>query len=152
MVGMYLSGDFEHTLDPKGRVTLPVRYRDHFKGGVRLVRFPSREPCISVFHPDAWEAYDQKFMENLNDFDSEEDSWSIRETYSSQAISELDRAGRILLNRKDIDELGLSGKVKILGARDRLEIWDPDTYQKERKLAMERRLAAKQKKREAESA
>jgi MraZ protein len=127
MVGMYLSGEFDHTLDPKGRVTLPARYRDYFRDGVVLVRFPDREPCISVFHPDSWGEFDQKYLESLNVFENEADAWRARDIYKNQDSIEPDAQGRVLLPAQRIKELGLNGKVKIIGARTHLEIWDPET-------------------------
>jgi MraZ protein len=106
MVGMFLSGEFDHTLDPKGRVTLPARYREYFQKGAVLVRLPNREPCISVFSPDSWVEFDQKYLEGRDFFDKQ---------------------GRVLLSAQSIKDLCLSGKVKILGVRTHLEIWDPET-------------------------
>src|SRR4030042_6628449 len=127
MVGMFLSGKFDRALDPKGRVTVPAPYREYFRKGAVLVRFPDREPCISVFHPDSWGEFDQKYLESLNVFESEADAWRARDIYKSQDSVEPDGQGRILLPAKRIKELGLAGKVKIIGARTHLEIWDPET-------------------------
>jgi MraZ protein len=127
MQRLLLSGTFDHTLDPKGRVTLPARYREHFQHGVVLVRFPSGEPCISVFHRDAWTDFDTKYLEPLNVFESEADSWTTRAIYKNQDVVDPDRQGRVLLPAHLVRELGLSGKVTILGARTHLEIWDPQT-------------------------
>jgi MraZ protein len=127
MVGMFLSGEFDHTLDPKGRVTLPARYREYFQKGVVLVRLPNREPCISVFHPQSWEEFDQKYLEDKDFFESEADRWSTRDIYKNQDLVEPDKQGRVLLPANRIKELGLAGKVKIIGVRTHLEIWDPDT-------------------------
>jgi MraZ protein len=127
MVGMFLSGEFDHALDPKGRVTLPARYRDYFRDGVVLVRFPDREPCVSVFHPDSWGEFDQKYLEQKDFFENSDDRWSARDIYKNQDFVEPDAQGRVLLPAQRIKELGLNGKVKIIGVRTHLEIWDPDT-------------------------
>ena len=127
MVGMFLSGEFDHALDPKGRVTLPARYREHFRGGAVLVRFQDREPGVCVFHPDSWDEFDQKYLESLNVFENEADAWRARDIYKNQDFVEPDAQGRVLLPAQRIKELGLSGKVKIIGVRTHLEIWDPDT-------------------------
>ncbi|MFH1833469.1 MAG: hypothetical protein ABH877_00475 [bacterium] len=124
-----LSGEFDHTLDPKGRVTLPARYRDYFSDGVVLVRFRDNEPCVRVYHPDAWDEFDEKFLEPLNVFENQGDSWRTRSIYRNQDRVEVDRQGRVLLPSKRIEELGLSGKLKIIGNRTHLEIWDPATLE-----------------------
>ncbi len=128
MKGMFQSGDFEHALDAKGRVTLPASYRDYFRDGVVLARFPDREPCISVFHPEAWSEFDEKHFEALDFYGSEADRWALRDIYKNRSHMDLDVQGRVLLPAQWIKDLGLSGKVKIVGARTHLEIWNPDTY------------------------
>lgn len=128
MDDLLLSGTFEHTLDAKGRVTLPARYRDHFQRGVVLVRFPDGEPCVSVYHPTTWAKFDAKYIEPLNVFESKPDAWRARAIYMNQDAVEPDGQGRVLLSARQIKEVGLSGRVTIIGARDHLEIWDPDTF------------------------
>jgi len=127
MQRILLSGEVEHSLDPKGRVTLPARYREYFEKAVVLVLFPKKEPCISVFHPDSWEEFDAKNIEPLQGFESEDDDWRTRDIYANQDYVETDRQGRILIPAQRIKDLGLSGKVKIIGNRTHLEIWNPDT-------------------------
>jgi MraZ protein len=121
-----LSGTFEHTLDTKGRVTLPARYRDHFQGGAVLVRPPDNEPCVSVFHPDTWLAFDDKFFEPLDVADNKTHAWRTRTSYMNSYDVELDGQGRVLIPASHIKRAGLSGRVTIIGARTHLEIWDPD--------------------------
>ena len=127
MARLLLSGEFDHALDGKGRVTLPARYREYFQEGAVLVRFQDREPCIRVYHPYEWAEFDGKYLEDLDVFGNQRDSWTMRAIYRNQDRVEPDRQGRVLLPPKRVQELGLSGKVKILGNRTHLEIWDPVT-------------------------
>ena len=82
---------------------------------------------MRVYHPDSWREFDEKYIEPLNVFESEGDSWRTREIYKNQDFVQPDRQGRVLLSSQRIRELGLSGKVKIVGNRTHLEIWDPGT-------------------------
>ena len=132
-----LSGDFDHTLDPKGRVTLPARYREYFSHGVVVVLLPDREPCLCVFHPDEWAEYDAKHLEHLDSFTNPEHSWTLRDTYEKLDEVEPDRQGRILIPAGRIKDLNLSGKVKIVGVRTHLEIWDPETHAKAKEAQAE---------------
>jgi MraZ protein len=126
MDDLKLSGTFEHTLDPKGRVTLPATYRDYFRDGAVLVRFPGGEPCVNVFHPHAWDKYDEKHYGPLNVRENKAHEWEVRNVYRSMTEVPLDTAGRVLLGRH-IDAIGLPTKVTIIGAKDHLEVWDPET-------------------------
>ncbi len=127
MQSVLLSGEFDHTIDPKGRITLPARYRDYFSRGAVLVRFQDDEPCVRVYHSDAWREFDEKYLEPLNVFENAADSWRMREIYRNQDEVEPDKQGRVLIPSQRIKELDLSGKVKILGNRTHLEIWNPST-------------------------
>jgi MraZ protein len=128
MQRILLAGEFDHTLDPKGRITLPARYREYFQRGAVLVRLQDNEPCVRVYHPDSWDEFDAKYIESLNVFENEEDSWRARGIYESLDPVEPDRQGRVLIPSQRIKELGLAGKVKIIGNRTHLEIWNPETY------------------------
>lgn len=132
MRGPFLAGRFEHTLDEKGRVTVPSRYRKHFEGGAFLVPDPHGEQCIRVYHPESWADYDEKFIEPLDEFGDPEASFRIGDLYESIHQVTPDKQGRILIPQFWIDELKLSGKVWITGHRDHLQIWKPETHQRRR--------------------
>jgi MraZ protein len=125
MADLFLSGRFEHTLDPKGRVTLPARYREHFKSGVVLVRLPGSS-CVSVFHPAAWAAYDEKHLEPLDTYKNPAAEQETRMLYMNMDAVVPDAQGRVLISSHHIKDLGLGSKLTILGNRNRLEIWDAD--------------------------
>jgi MraZ protein len=127
MEEVLLSGTFEHSLDPKGRVTLPARYLEYFQDGAVLVSFPDGEPCVSVFHPDTWKRFDARNIEPLDTFNDPAAAWRARSIYMNQDVVDPDGQGRVQLG-KQIEKAGLSGKVVIIGARTHLEIWDPDTF------------------------
>jgi MraZ protein len=123
-----LHGDYEHTLDEKGRLTLPARYRKYFEEGVVLAKLPDGDPCVLVFHPDSWAEYEQKHIEPLDGFTSRRDRWKTRAIFQNMAQVVPDRQGRVLLPGHFIQELALSGKVKIVGHGNFLEIWNPTVF------------------------
>ena len=127
MARFHLSGRYEHTLDPKGRVTLPARYREHFRAKAILVRLP-RKNCVSVYDPEAWAAYDEKYLEPLDVRGNRQDDWEIRNTFGNLADVVPDSQGRVLVAAHHIEDLSLGSKVLIIGNRDHLEIWNPETY------------------------
>jgi DNA-binding transcriptional regulator/RsmH inhibitor MraZ len=71
--------------------------------------------------------FDQKYLEGRDFFESATDRWSTRDIYKTRDEVEPDKQGRVLLSAQSIKDLSLSGKVKILGVRTHLEIWDPET-------------------------
>lgn len=123
-----LSGEFEYALDPKGRLTLPARFRDYFSRGAVTVHLLETESCIRIYTPEDWQEFDSRHLADLDEFGDEKATWKIRRIYGNLDEVEPDRQGRILLSAQRIKELGLNGKVMIRGARTHLEIWDPETY------------------------
>jgi MraZ protein len=123
-----LSSEFEHSLDPKGRVTLPARFREYFSDGAVTVRMFEHEPCLRIYSREDWEKFDEEYLAALDAFGDEAAVWQIRQIYGSLDEVEPDRQGRILLSAQKIKELGFGGKVLIRGARTHIEIWDPGTY------------------------
>jgi MraZ protein len=122
-----LAGEYEHVLDDKGRVTLPAKYREFFQGGTFLVRLPDEEPSIRVYDTQGWNDFDTRYLEPLQEYGSDDDGWRIRNVFRNLWEVDPDKAGRILLPGAFIDELGLEGKVRIIGNRTHLEIWNPAT-------------------------
>jgi MraZ protein len=123
-----LHGDYEHTLDEKGRLTLPARYRKYFEEGTVLAKLPDSDPCVLVFHPDAWAEYESRHIAPLNDFTNRKDRWKTRIIFKNMSQLVPDRQGRVLIPAHFIKELGLSGKVRIIGHGNFLEIWNPATF------------------------
>lgn len=126
-----LAGTFEHTLDGKGRVTLPARFRDFFRAGAYLARMPGLEQAIRVYTEEGWADFERKNIERLDEFNNPEDRRLQRSIYSNLAHVEPDKQGRVLVPAQFIEELGLNGKVLIVGNRTHLEIWDPGAYERE---------------------
>jgi MraZ protein len=122
-----LAGEFEHVLDDKGRVTLPAKYRECFQDGAFLVRLVGEEPSIRVYDTQGWNDFDARYLEPLHEYGSDDDAWRIRNVFRNLYEVDPDKAGRILLPGAFVDELGLDGKVKIIGNRTHLEIWNPAT-------------------------
>jgi MraZ protein len=95
---MMFRGQFAHSIDAKGRVSLPARFRDQLlhAGQARLVLTPAPfDPCLHVYPLSAWEEFEQKISE-LPSLDPH--VVRFRRVYVSAAVEcELDRSGRVLV-------------------------------------------------------
>ncbi len=135
-----LFGTYEHTVDDKGRVTLPAEFREHFAAGAVLARLPIQEHCVMVFSEQDWEAYEDRYINSLNTYDDFDDDWDSRSIFARMSLCKPDKQGRVSLVQGGIAEgLDLTGKVAILGNRDRLEIWNPATLAAEMAKYRERK-------------
>ena len=129
---MAFRGTYEHTLDDRGRVALPARYRHEF-GGKVVIR-PNEDGCIEVY-PEA--GFVQMSDEAASLPPTTRPGRRSRRRFESQSFdTELDRQGRVLVPVRFREMAGLNGSVVIVGRRECLEIWDPASWSREIQEAM----------------
>jgi MraZ protein len=124
-----LLGEYEHTIDEKNRLTLPARFRESFSEGVVISRGMDR--CLSVYSRAEWERAVDTRLGTLDPLSREARSMQ-RYFYSGAAEAELDKQGRIVIPAGLAEYAELRRDVIVAGVRDRLEVWNRDTWQKQR--------------------
>jgi MraZ protein len=125
---MAFRGNFEHTLDDRGRVAIPAKYRSEFPGSIAVIA-PSPEGCLQVF-PEP--AFVQMSDEVASQPATTINGRRSRRLFDAQSFdTELDRQGRILIPARFREQLGLNGTVIIAGNRECLEIWTPEGWARE---------------------
>jgi len=113
-------GDYQHTLDAKGRVSLPAKFRGDMTG--KLVIAKGFEGCLYVYPAEKYGEFVDRLMER-DDFNPQ--FRKVRRFFTSGAVeAELDGAGRIGLPLVLREYAGLGKEVSITGNGDRIEIWD----------------------------
>jgi len=121
----FLTGEFRHTLDDRGRVAVPVRFRGRLAEGATLARWLDR--CLGLFPADEWNELAAKLRAlPLTNPSARE----FARFMSSGAVEvELDRQGRVLVPGYLRDYAGITeGEVVVVGALNRLEIWAPAAW------------------------
>jgi transcriptional regulator MraZ len=117
-------GRYQHTLDPKGRVSVPAKYRDLLAQyeGATLVVVPNGD-ALEVHPLEEWERLEERINEKSM-FDA--DVRKVGRLYISGAHEvELDGAGRILIPPDVRAQGGLTKDVTLIGlGRKYFEIWD----------------------------
>lgn len=118
-------GEHQHTLDAKGRVILPARFRDHFADG--LVFAPSQERCIDVFPREVF----QRRVEQLRSLPREDQrARGYLRVFLAGAHEEIpDAQGRVTVPPLLRDYAGLTKELSINGVDEKMEIWDRATWQ-----------------------
>lgn len=114
-------GRFEHSLDAKGRVILPARFRAAFD----TVAFVSQhsERCLALWTPEEFELQVAEMEQRQHR--SAEDRNLVRLWSAGLQEVELDRQGRVALPQYLRDYARLEGQALVVGALNRIELWHP---------------------------
>lgn len=121
-------GEFEATLDPKGRFLLPAGLKKQIseEEGNRFVINRGFEACLSLFPKKTWEPLFAEISE-LNDFDPKVRAFR-RYFLNGATWVEPDTAGRILIPSNLKEHAGLKKDIVLVSAVDKIEIWDSSKY------------------------
>ncbi len=132
---MHFTGREHHSVDAKGRVSMPLRFRDViFQSATaatasQLMLVPWFGECIRIFPVSCWEARMRVLEETLTEIDSfgyGEDESDLRRLIYGMAIeAQMDGHGRIVLAQHLRDEATIARDVYWVGLGDFLELWDP---------------------------
>lgn len=117
-------GEFTHTLDEKGRLTLPARWREAL--GERVVVTRGIEPCLYVFSLSAFE----RFMAEIGRAGrAKADTRALSRLFTGMATDdEPDKQGRVTIPQSLREYAGLNSEAVLVGVYDYVEIWDPGKY------------------------
>ena len=123
-------GEYEATLDSKGRFLLPAGLKRQIPDGesTRFVINRGCEKCLTLYPMQSWQPlYDQ--ISTLNDFDPK--VREFRRYFLNGAIMvEPDAASRLLIPQNLKDYAGLGKDIVLAAAVNKIEIWDKEGYQK----------------------
>lgn len=120
-----LLGEYGHSIDDKGRVTLPAKFRAAFAEGVVLTR--GMDGCISAYAKADWEQLVQTRLATLDPL-SRESRMMQRFFFSGAAEAEPDKQGRVMVPAALAQAAKLQKDVVVAGVYDHVEIWDRATW------------------------
>lgn len=123
-------GEYQHSIDHKGRIAIPVKFRPKLAEGCVITR--GLDNSLFIYTNSEWE----KLADNLSKLPiSQSDARAFsRLMFSGAADLEIDKQGRIVIPSFLRSFAGLKSEVIICGLYNRLEVWDRvrwDEYKKE---------------------
>jgi MraZ protein len=121
-------GEYEATLDAKGRFLLPAGFKKQLPetGSNVFVINRGFEKCLSLYPLQSWEPIFSE-ISKLNDFDPK--VREFRRYFLNGATQlELDTAGRLLLPKNLTEHAGLEKDIVLVSAVNKIEIWDKSKY------------------------
>ena len=121
-----LIGEYEHSLDAKGRLIMPAKLRDDM--GEKFILTTGLDGCLFGFSMSEWEKFEDKLKalpitnKNARNF--------VRFFLSGATECEIDKQGRFLIPSNLRTAAGLEKEAVIIGVGTRLEIWNKATWEK----------------------
>jgi MraZ protein len=112
-------GEFQHSVDDKGRLAIPAKYRHVFADGAVVTR--GFERCLNLHPLPEWDSWAEKV--SALPAGQEDARQLMRLVFASAAEVELDRLGRINVPGYLRRYAGIDGEVTLVGVGSRLEIW-----------------------------
>ena len=120
-----LLGEYEHSIDTKGRIAMPAKLREGLGG--KFIITKGLDGCLFVYALDEWQRVEQKLAslpmsrKTARDF--------TRFLFGGACEGECDKQGRVLLPASLRRYAGLEREAVIVGVGSRAEIWDAAKWQ-----------------------
>lgn len=120
-----LMGEFHHSLDAKGRIIIPTKFREQLGNSLVLTR--GMDGCLFGYSLTEWNLLEAKLQKlpltkrNARSF--------VRFFYSAAAEYEFDKQGRVNLSNVLVNYAQLTKECVIAGVGERIEIWDAGKWE-----------------------
>lgn len=124
-VGDYMfMGEYHHTIDEKGRLTIPAKIR--YELGSNFVVTRGLDNCLFIYSNNEWTKVIEKYKELPNTKDARK---FMRFFLSGATVSDFDKQGRVNISTPLIDYASLKKDCVIIGVNDHLEVWSKDFWE-----------------------
>ena len=121
---MTFAGEYEHSVDPKGRIIMPSKFRDSI--GTDFVVTLGLDGCLFVYPNDQWE----KFAEQLGSLPGNKEARQLQRYFLAGAANvEMDKQGRFLIPAKLREAAGITKDIVTVGVLTKLEIWSKEKWE-----------------------
>lgn len=117
-------GEYNHTVDVKGRVSLPVKFREEL--GETFYITKGMENCLFIYDREEWDRMDDK-LKKLRLTQKAARGFS-RLFYSGAMALEPDKQGRIIIPPHLRTYAEIDKDVVIIGVSNRIEVWSKPTW------------------------
>ena len=121
-------GEFVHTIDEKGRLTVPAKFRDDLAGGLVVTR--GIDPCLAIYPMEEWERLSEQ-VSALPMTDRRARAFR-RLVFAAASDAIPDKQGRVLIPPRLREYAGLDSEVVVTGLDTYVEVWNPDSWGEER--------------------
>ncbi len=117
----FFAGEFAHSLDEKGRLAIPAKFRARFKEGAVVTRWMGE--CLAIFPVDEWDGINAEIRKRPRTDPTVQQFVHFLVAGAHEA--EPDGQGRIVIPSHLRQYAGLRGEALVIGASRNLEVWEP---------------------------
>ena len=118
-------GEYQHTMDAKGRVIIPSKFREGL--GEKFILTKGLDNCLFAYSLDEWSNLEAK-LKSLPFTDKDVRTF-VRFFFAGAAECELDKQGRIITPKNLREYAGLEKEVYVIGVSTRVEVWDRNKWE-----------------------
>jgi len=126
-------GEYQHTLDQKGRIIIPAKLREGL--GETFVITRGLDRCLFVYPMEEWRGLEQK-MKELPTTQADTRAF-VRMFFSGAVETETDKQGRVVIPTNLREHAQIQKEVYTLGVSTRIEIWSKEVWEEYAKRAEE---------------
>jgi MraZ protein len=125
-------GEYNCKVDSKGRIVLPSSFKKQMAPGSQdkfVVKKDLFETCLVMYPIEEWIRQTEIIRKKLNPYNREH-NLLLRGLYKGMDELKLDNMNRLLLPKKLLTLVEITGEVVLLGQDEKIEIWSADKYNK----------------------
>lgn len=112
------TGEYNHTIDAKGRIIVPSKLREEL--GEVFVITRGLDGCLFVYPDEEW----KKFVDKLKDLPGTKQARKLQRAFlAAAAYCEIDKQGRVLIPANLREYAGLDKDVVFAGVNQKIEVW-----------------------------
>lgn len=116
-------GEYDHTIDVKGRVIIPSKFRDDLSGD--FVITAGLDGCLFVYPMDEWE----RFIDELKRLPGSKEVRQLQRYFMAGAAAcDMDKQGRVLIPNKLREHGEIEKDVVLVGVINKIEIWSKERW------------------------
>ena len=116
-------GEYNHSIDAKGRIIVPAKFREAL--GEQFVVTLGLDGCLFVYPDEEW----QDFIQQLNNLPGNKEARQLQRYFMAGAATcEVDKQGRILIPHKLREAAALEKEIVFVGVLKKTEIWSKERW------------------------
>ena len=127
----YLVGHYNCKLDAKGRVLVPIEFKEQLGDQVEegfVLRPGLHAHCLELYTKQDWNEVQDQLRAKFSQFNKKQEA-AMRRYDAGSRFVKLDASGRLLITKDLIEKASLTKDIVITSVTTKMEIWDKDLYE-----------------------